>query len=155
MVKSRLESDMKRFLFLLYMLLLFIGCDENPLQPLIGIKYGTRSCSLTEDSLYTFTFPGGNYGEFHLEYNNGDVYIHANGIIRVSGNRDTAPDGEYLTCELFEWTNEQGHPYYYFLKTDDAPHYAKVHRTGDISKEITIFFEWWLQTEVGNRYLGM
>jgi len=110
---------------------------------------------LTEDSLHTFTFPGGNYGEFRLKYNNGDIYIYANGIARVSGNRDTAPEGEYLAYELFEWTDEQGHPYYYFLKTDDAPHYAKVHRTGDIIKGITIYFEWWLQTEAGNRYLGM
>jgi hypothetical protein len=146
---------MKRYLVLLYMLLLFIGCGENPLQPPEAIKHGTGSCDLTEGSFYTFTFPNGDYGVFRLEYNNGYVYIHASGILRVTGNRDTAPEGEYLTCEIFEWADEEGYPYYYFLKTDGAPHYAKVHRTGDITKEITVSFEWWLQTESGNRYLGM
>ncbi|OYD16545.1 hypothetical protein CH333_03140 [candidate division WOR-3 bacterium JGI_Cruoil_03_44_89] len=145
---------MKRYLFFLYMLLLSIGCAENPLQPPGGIKHGTGSCNLTEGSSLTFTFPGGDYGEFILEYNNGYVYINATGIIRVSGNRDTAPEGQYLTCELFEWVDEESHPYYYFLKTDDAIHYAKVRRIGDITKELTIKFEWWLQIEAGNRYLG-
>ncbi|MDO9575997.1 MAG: hypothetical protein Q7J55_05675 [bacterium] len=145
---------MKRYLSLLCLLLLFVGCNENPLQPL-GIKHGTESCSLNEGSFYTFTFPDGDYGKFHLEYSNGYVYIQANGIVRTSGNRDIAPEEEYLTCELFEWADEEGCPYYYFLKTDDTPYYAKVHRTGDITKGITVSFEWWLQTEARNRYLGM
>ncbi|MCK4330116.1 hypothetical protein KAX02_09765 [candidate division WOR-3 bacterium] len=146
---------MKKLTFLFpLVLLIIIACNENPLQPPSSIRHGTGSCDLTENGFYTFTFPGGDYGEFQLEHNSGYVYIHANGVVRVVGDSDTAPAQGYLTCEVFEWTDEESYPYYYFLKTDDAPHYAKVQRTGDITKEIIIFFEWWLQTEEGNRNFG-
>ncbi len=141
----------RSFLLFSLILLLFWGCNENPIEPTLNIKHGEGSCDLTEGSFYTFIFPDGDYGQFQLEYNNGYVYIHADGVAKVVGDRDTAPEDGYLTCDLFEWTDEESHPYYYFLKTDDAPHYAKVRRIGDITKEVIVFFEWWLQTEAGNR----
>lgn len=138
-------------IFIALIPLIFLSCNENPVEALPTVRHGIGSCDLTEGGFYTFTFPGGDYGEFQLEYNDGFVYIHADGVVKVVGDRNTAPENGYLTCEIFEWADEESRPYYYFLITDDAPHYAKVHRTGDITKEIIIFFEWWLQTEEGNR----
>jgi hypothetical protein len=139
---------------------LFItGCGNiGPTEPSGNLKHGEGRVTFfnTGDDT-TFTFPGGDYGNFRLErYSEQRILISApNGVIGV---RDTsyAPESGYSNSEFFDLTDDEGYYLYYFMKTDSFPHYAKVKKTGVIAKKLTdtltVIFEWWLNPDPRDRH---
>ena len=133
------------------MLFLVNGCGLNPI-PAPNVISGSDHLSAPKNGDATFVFEqnGESYGSFQLK-----AYLtvpasvlqtpQGGGIQKSSDNLNVAPESGYGASE------ECGY-YYYYMITDVAPHYAKVfiHSTTQ-DDSISIDFNWWLQTQAGER----
>jgi hypothetical protein len=140
----------------LALVLFFGGCAKTPTEaPTTTVKTGSAQVSVsstspdTRDS-YSFSSGGVNYGKITLVYlSPAIVSFEANGILVGSGT--TAPETGYGT------TSQVALSYRYFVKTDNAVHYARVDVTSKNENAstgyITVGFNWALQTEANNRSL--
>ena len=134
---------------------LFGGCALNPFEPTLESGRGTLTASDGQTATFYFTTLQGVFGSFSLTvFFEGSVptkYISAEGVAKGVG--DVAPaDPEAYSHELpLEFAS-------YFLKTDQAPHYAKITVTeiteNHQENKVTIGFDWVIQTEAGNRNLS-
>ncbi|TES92783.1 MAG: hypothetical protein E3J87_04255 [Candidatus Cloacimonadota bacterium] len=138
----------------LQMFLFMNGCGLNPV-PAPNVISGSDSlfAPKNNDAIFTFMFKGETYGSFKLEaYQTYGLLKtpHGGGIQKSLDNMNTAPESGYSPSE------ECGIPYigyYYYMITDMEPHYAKVliHAAEENQDGITINFNWWLQTQAGER----
>lgn len=131
-------------------LIIFAGCGIDPVGPSTIIS-GTDDLFAPKngDATYFFSSNGEDYGSFQLKAYVSTAILQTpqgGGVQRSDENLDEAPENGYIVSE------ECGYSYYY-MKTDMAPHYAKVfvHTITQDASGITIGFNWWLQTEAGNR----
>ena len=136
---------------MLGVILLFLsGCGLNPV-PAPSIISGTDNLFAPKNGDATFVFTGNSetYGSFQLKAYVTTAIIQTpqgGGVQRNGDNLDAAPETGYSVSE------ECGY-YYYYMITDVSPHYAKVfiHTITQDASGITIGFNWWLQTELGDR----
>lgn len=135
--------------------LVFIdGCGLNPV-PAPNVISGSDNlhADTNGDALFTFTENGEPYGSFNLRayYSTASISTpQGGGIQKRQENLQTAPETGYSSSE------ECGIPYisyYYYMITDTDPHYAKVfiHTVTQNQDGIMIGFNWWLQTQPGER----
>lgn len=131
-------------------LFIFIGCGIDPVGPSTVIS-GTDNLFAQKngDATYLFSRNGEDYGSFQLKAYVSTAILQTpqgGGVQKNDQNLDEAPENGYIVSE------ECGY-YYYYMKTDMAAHYAKVfvHTITQDANGITIGFNWWLQTEAGNR----
>ncbi len=131
-------------------ILLFLACAENPLEPSGVISGIEEDITITDEFGFDFGYGDSHYGSFKIELIGDNLWISSEyGVIDTADNLDVAPENGYDdTKTRFNFG------IYYFLITDDKPHYAKVRMTKEIAKQETISFQWWLQREAGNRVLG-
>lgn len=126
------------------------GCGVDPVSPSTVIS-GTDNLFAPKNGDATFAFASGGdtYGSFQLKAYVTTAIIQTpqgGGVQKNDQNLDIAPEDGYIVSE------ECGY-YYYYIKTDFAPHFAKVfvHTITTDASGITINFNWWLQTEAGDR----
>jgi hypothetical protein len=133
--------------------LLFNGCGLNPVDPTTpsSVISGTDNLFAPKNGNADFQFISGGetYGSFQLKAYVTTAIIQTpqgGGVQSNDENLDEAPENGYIVSE------ECGY-YYYYMKTDFAPHFAKVfiHTITQDADGITIGFNWWLQTEAGER----
>lgn len=138
----------------LALMLTINGCTPKPTEaPTTTVITGTGQLAVSStdnrDS-YSFLSGGVNYGKITLVWFASTlVTFEANGI--VVGTGTTAPDSGYSTSATAT------EAYSYFVKTDNAVHYANVTVTSKAvdatSGYTTVGFSWVLQTEANNRNL--
>lgn len=126
------------------------GCGLNPI-PVPNVISGSNTLFAPRNDNATFIFSGNGttYGSFQLQ-----AYVttaslmtpHGGGIQKSSQNLSTAPESGYSVSE------ECGY-YYYYMITDMELHYAKVfiHTIEQSDEGISIDFNWWVQTQAGER----
>jgi len=141
------------FLIVVIPLTLFFinGCGLNP-TPAPNVISGSDNLFAPKNGDATFIFSGGGnaYGSFELKAYAATAILmtpQGSGIQESSENLSTAPESGYRDSEECSYS-------YYYMITDMAPHYAKVliHTIEwDYQNGITIDFNWWLQTEPGER----
>lgn len=138
-------------MFVVLLMFLFMnGCGLNPV-PAPNVISGSDGLFAPQnsDAIFIFEEKGKSYGSFQLHAHISYAYLstpQGGGIQKSSENLDTAPESGYNVSEDYGY-------YYYYMKTDMAPHYAKVfiHTITEDSAGITINFNWWLQTQTGER----
>ncbi len=128
----------------------FSGCGLNP-TPAPGVISGADSlfAPKNSDADFVFTKSGQHYGTFRLTAYVTNAVLktpQGGGIFRSSENLNEAPETGYSASE------ECGF-YYYYMITDGDLHYAKVfiHTMSTNQDGIDIHFNWWLQTDAGDR----
>lgn len=140
-------------LFVLYIsltILLLSGCRLNPVTA-SNVVSGSDTLFAAKNNNATFTFQvkGETYGSFRLSAYVLNGYLstpQGGGVQKSTQNLGTAPESGYIPSEECSY-------YYYYMITDLAPHYAKVfiHTITQDQDGITIGFNWWLQTQAGER----
>jgi hypothetical protein len=138
--------------FLFMLVLLFLnGCGLNPV-PAPNVISGTDNLFAPKNGDATFVFTGNSetYGSFQLKAYVSTSIIQTpqgGGVSRHPENLDEAPETGYSVSE------ECALAYYYYMITDVSGHYAKVfvHTVTQDANGITIGFNWWLQTQAGDR----
>jgi hypothetical protein len=138
-------------LFFVLALLFFNGCGLDPV-PGPNVISGTSSLFAPKNSDATFVFSssGETYGSFQLKAYVSTAIIQTpqgGGVLRSPDNLDEAPETGYSVSEECELA------YYYYMITDVSGHYGKVfvHTVTQDASGITIEFNWWLQTQAGDR----
>ena len=137
-------------ILLIHLTLPFIhSCRMNPAPVSVISGFDNLFAPANGDTTFTFSDGGETYGSFQLK-----AYVsiailqtpQGGGIQKGSTNLDTAPESGYIVSE------EVGY-YYYYMITDVTPHYAKlfIHTVTQDQTGITIEFNWWLQTNDGDR----
>jgi hypothetical protein len=142
-------------ILLIHLTLPFIhSCRMNPAPVSTVISgYGNLFAPTNGDTTFTFSGDGNTYGSFIFEaYQTYGLLKTPEGLGLQKGmqNLSIAPDSGYLPSEV---CGMQDIAHYYYLVTDMGPHYAKVlilDFVNDLTG-ITIEFNWWLQTNDGDR----
>ncbi len=142
-------------ILVIHLILPFINsCRMNPAPASNVISgYDNLFAPTNSDAIFTFSGGGNIYGSFKLEsYQTYGLLKTPEGLGVQKGmqNFSIAPDSGYLPSEV---CGIQDVTYYYYLITDMDPHYAKVLILAFIEDQtgITIEFNWWLQTNEGDR----
>lgn len=148
---NRLSALSALALLLGFACLFLNGCGTNPVSPTTIISGSDELFAPKNgDATFQFLSHGESYGSFQLEAYGTISYIktpQGYGVQRTLENLDEAPASNYILraeCDL---------AYYYYMITDASEHYAKVfiHTLAQDENGITIGFNWWLQTESGDR----
>ncbi len=130
------------------------GCGTNPVSP-ENVISGTDQLFAPKNSDASFTFQdqSESFGSFELKAYVTTAIIRTpqgSGVYRSDENLGEAPEDD----GLYKVSEECGYHYYY-MRTNLSPpfYYAKVfiHTLAQDEDGITIGFNWWLQTEAGER----
>ena len=154
MFKTKTKHGIVSIGFVLLLLSQFViltnGCGLNPI-PAPNIISGSDSLFAAKNDNALFTFSGNdqNYGSFQLIAYVSTASLttpQGGGIQKNTGSLNTAPETGYTPSEVCAFG-------YYWLITDVAPHYAKIsiHSITQDQNGITIEFNWWVQTQAGDR----
>ena len=148
------KSILILLILIIHLTLPFIhSCRMNPAPVSVISGYDNLFVPTNGDTTFTFSGGGNTYGSFIFEsYQSYGLIKTPEGLGVQKGmqNLSIAPDSGYLPSEE---CGIQDLAYYYYLITDMAPHYAKVLILdfNDDQTGITIEFNWWLQTNDGDR----
>jgi hypothetical protein len=140
-------------------ILSFEGCTPKPTEaPTTTVITGTGQRTLLPNSMETYTFSSGgmNYGKFYLKRYSSSLYFEAWGIVLDETNSMTAPAPDSIYYDNKTSPIELSKRY--FIQTDEKIHYCKitvtrVHENFEAPFDITVSFNWVLQTEANNRNL--
>ena len=126
------------------------SCGLNPV-PASNVINGQDSlfAPKNNDAIFTFSTGSQTYGSFQLSAYVATAFLSTpsgGGVLKSTENLDIAPDSGYIPSEECNFL-------YYYMITDMAPHYAKIFITSitQTTDGIDIVFNWWLQTEAGER----
>lgn len=138
------------FLIIFLLQFLLTNCGLNPV-PAPNVISGSDNLYALKNQDATFTFQGNEdtYGTFQLR-----AYVSTASIMTPQGGGvQKSPDNLSVAPESGYNSSEECGYYYYYMITDMDPHYAKVfiHTITQNEDGITIEFNWWLQTQKGER----